>query len=530
MTARAGAIAAPSDGRALLLLLAFTEGAAVMIAQIAGAKMLAPLYGSSLYVWGAVIGITLVSLTAGYFLGGLLSYRERRREMVYWFMLIAGLLIVLMPTAAHALMTMVGDMETIRAILLLTLIYLSPPLLLLGTTPPLIISILANEVHESGNTAGRVYAISTVGGILGTFGAGFWLIPEFGLTQTAIAAGLGLSILPLILLLGQRHWAALAAPVLIAAILFPRGGALDHPHVDILYESEGLLGQLKVMDIRFPRPDGSIARTDRVLFVNRTGQTWVNRDTGEPVWDYVRYMTSIASLAPEGSRTLLLGLGGGIVAKKMQMLGHTVDSVELDERIAMIARDWFDLEHSGDIIVDDGRHFLRSTDRRYDLIIFDVFQAEVPPAHMLTVEAFRELRGLLKPGGFVIINYSGFITGSTGRGARSIYRSLLEAGWQVNLLPTGADEHTRNNLMVVTDGQFDFSLPPRWSVRIDGRPQPLSQFFMDPAGIRLDDALILRDNRPVLEKLNLEPAAIWRKAYNEHFTQRFLKEGIPLFE
>jgi predicted membrane-bound spermidine synthase len=529
VTARAGAIAAPSDGRALLLLLAFTEGAAVMIAELVGAKMLAPLYGSSLYVWGAVIGITLISLTAGYYLGGLLSYRKRRREMVYWFMLTAALLIVLMPTVAHQMMTAIGDMETIRAILLLTSIYLLPPLLLLGATPPLIISILANEVHESGNVAGRVYAISTVGGILATFGAGFWLIPEFGLTRTAIAGGIGLSILPLVLLVGRRHWPALVYPVLLVAILMPRGATIDHPRVDILYESEGLLGQLKVMDIGFPRPDGSIARTDRILFVNRTGQTWINRDTGEPIWDYVKFLTTIGSLAPEGSRTLLLGLGGGIVAKKMQQLGHTVDSVELDERIAKIARDYFGLEHSGDVIVDDGRHFLRSTDRRYDLIIFDVFQAEVPPAHMLTLEAFRELHGLLNPGGFVVINYSGFITGSTGIGARSIYKTLLEAGWHVDLLPTGLQEDTRNNLMIASDGSLDFNRP-RVPITVSGRIQPLPRFFMDPAEIDTDDALILRDNRPVLEKLNLEPAAIWRKAYYEHFTKRFLDMGIPLFE
>lgn len=529
MTTRAGALAAPSDGRALLLLLAFTEGATVMIAQIAGAKMLAPMYGSSLYVWGAVIGITLVSLTAGYYLGGLLSYRQRRRELVYWCMLIAGLLIVLMPTAAHTLMTMVGDIETIRAILLLTLIYLSPPLLLLGMTPPLIISILANEVHASGDTAGRVYAISTVGGILGTFGAGFWLIPDFGLTRTAIAAGIVLSILPLILLLGRRQWLALLSPVLLAVMLLPRDGDIDHPRVEILYQSEGLLGQLKVMDIGIVDQQGVVRRTDRVLFVNRTGQTWINRETGEPVWDYVKFLNTIGSLAPEGSRTLLLGLGGGIVAKKMQALGHTVDSVELDERIAMIARDYFDLDHSGDIIVDDGRHFLRSTDRRYDLIIFDVFQAEVPPAHMLTLETFRDLRGLLNPGGFIVINYSGFITGSTGIGARSIYKTLLEAGWHVDLLPTGLQEHTRNNLMIVSDGQLDYTRP-RVHITVNGQVQPVSRFFMDPAEIDMEDAQILRDNRPVLEHMNLEAAAIWRKGYYEFFTKQFTQEGMPLFK
>lgn len=516
-------------GPPLLLALAFTEGAAVMIAELVGAKMLAPLYGSSLYVWGAVIGITLISLTSGYYLGGLLSYRRRRREIVYWFMLTAGLLIVLMPILAHHLMSTLGDMDTVPAILLLTSIYLLPPLLLLGATPPLIISILAGEVDEAGNTAGTVYAVSTVGGILATFGAGFWLIPDFGLTRTAIAGGIGLSILPLILLLGRRHWPALAYPALLIFALLPRGPAGEHAGVDILYQSEGLLGQLKVIDISFVSPDRSLRRTDRVLFVNRTGQTWINRDSGEPMWDYVKYLQSAASLLPTGSRALLLGLGGGIVAKKMQELGYTVDSVELDERIAKIARDYFGLQLNGELVVDDGRHFLRRTDRRYDLIVFDVFQAEVPPAHMLTLETFKDLQRLLNPGGFILLNYSGFITGSAGLGARSIYRTLLEAGYRVELLPTGAQEDTRNNLFIVTRGDVDFA-HPRAPIVIGGRPRPLSDFFMDPAQIDVEDALVLRDNKPILEKLNIEAASIWRKSYYRHFTKPFLDMGIPLFD
>lgn len=528
MTAQAATAAVPHSSRPLLLTLAFTEGAAVMIAELAGAKMLTPLYGSSLYVWGAVIGITLISLTAGYYIGGLLSYRKARREIVYWCLLLASVFILLMPITAHSMMTTIQDMGTIQAILLLTTLYLLPPLVLMGMTPPLIISILASEVDEAGNTAGKVYAISTVGGILGTFGAGFWLIPEFGLTKTAMFGGIMLAILPLFLLLRQRHYPALAWPLVLVLVLLPRDPAGSHPDIDILYESEGLLGQLKVMDITFHAQGQS--RTDRVLFVNRTGQTWIVRDTGEPVWDYVHYLRSISSLAPEGSRSLLLGLGGGIVAHKLQELGHTVDSVELDERIAKIARDYFDLDHSGDVIVDDGRHFLRSTDRRYDLIVFDVFQAETPPAHMLTVEAFRELRSLLNPGGFVVLNYSGFITGSTGIGARSVYRTLLEAGYEVALLPTGSDEATRNNLMIATDGQFDFDVPPRAPIMVNREPQPLSRFFHDPDAINLDDAWVLRDNQPILEKLNIEPATVWRQSYYEHFTKPFLEQGIRLFD
>lgn len=521
---------APRPAPALLLALSFTEGAAVMIAELVGARMLAPLYGSSLYVWGAVIGITLISLTLGYYLGGLLSFR-RRRELVYWLMLIAAVLITAMPSVAQTLMTAWTDMETVKAILLLTTIYLLPPLLLLGATPPLIISILSSEVADAGKTAGLVYGVSTIGGIVATFAAGFYLIPDFGLTRTALGTGVALAVLPFVLLLGARHYPAVAAPAALAALLMVSLQPVkEHPGVEFRYQSEGLLGQIKIADIHLINNVTKSKVTDRVMFVNRTGQTWINLSTAEPRWPYVHYLQSLGSVQPPGSRALLLGLGGGIVARNLQAEGYTVDSVELDRRVAKIAIKYFDLTPNGDTVVDDGRHYIRSTHRRYDLIVFDVFQAEIPPAHMLTLETFRELKDLLNPGGFVAINYSGFLTGSVGYGARSIYKTLLAAGYRVRVLPAGSQgEETRNNVFVATLDDQDFSAP-RIPVMEDGRPRAPADLFMDPAAIDVEHAMVLTDDQPILEKLNLEAAAIWRAEYLEYFTKPFLQMGIPLFE
>ncbi|MBK8163477.1 MAG: fused MFS/spermidine synthase [Gammaproteobacteria bacterium] len=520
-----GASAAPR----LLLTLAFTEGAAVMVAELVGARMLAPQYGNSLYVWGAIIGVTLISLTLGYYLGGLLSYRRRRTELVYWFLLVAAFLIALMPTLAHTLMVALDGMGAVRAILLATSLYLLPPLLLLGATTPLIISILSRDVADAGGVTGMVYATSTVGGILGTFAAGFYLIPDFGLTRTAVAAGIVLAILPFVLLLRLRHYPALLYPLALVLLLMPGAADKPHPGVRVLYQSEGLLGQLKVVDVSYTTPDGRSHKNDRILFVNRAGQTWVNLDTGQAVWEYVHYLKTIGSVLPPGARVLLLGLGGGMTARNMQAIGHSVDSVELDERVPDIARRYFGLAGDSKVIVDDGRHYLRNTRERYDLIIFDVYQAEIPPAHMLTLETFRELQQRLNPGGFVVISYTGFLTGPTGYGARSIYKTLLAAGYEVSLVPTGANEDTRNNIYIATLGAVDFTRP-RAPLVIGGQVRSLPELFIDPALLDLEQAMVLRDNQPILEKLNLEAAAIWRASYHRIFTRPFLEMGIPLFE
>lgn len=511
-----------------LIALAFFEGAAVMMAELSAAKMLAPVYGSSLYVWGTIVGITLVSLTAGYYLGGMLSRRRSRQAMVLWFMLVAAVLIAAMPHLARPLLPVFVELGTIPAILLLSTTLLSPALLLLGATSPLIISLLADRIEDSGRAAGTIYGVSTIGGILGTFAAGFFLIPWLGLTLTTLLAGLLLIALPLVALLHQRRFEAVALPLIAVTMLALQPDLENHPDVDVVYESEGLLGQLKVIDFTYSLPNQA-PRTDRILFVNRTAQTWINRDTGEPVWDYMPYIQSVASLLPEGSRALLLGLGGGTIALQLQEVGMTVDSVELDRRIADVGRNYFGLEHSGDIFIDDGRHYLRATDRRYDLIIFDVFQAEVPPAHLLTLETFRDLQHRLTPGGFVIVNYSGYLSGTTGRGARSIYRTLTEAIEHVTVIPTSDDEHTGNNLFIASSQPLDLS-SPRMPLVVNGRAFRLPGLVMDPRQIPLEDAVVLRDNRPVLEKLNLEAAVRWRQTYYEHFTRPFIDKGVPIFE
>ncbi len=513
----------------LLLFLTFCEGAAVMIAELTGARMLAPLYGSTLYVWGAVIGVTLLSLALGYWLGGVVSRGQRLIERLCVLLLIAALLIIAMPGLAHWLMLRLDHLPPIPAILIQVSLYMAPALLLLGASPPLVIAALAGRAEESGQMAGTVFAISTIGGILGTFLGGFWLLPEFGLARTAMVAGLALGFMPLSILLMRRRWPALAAPVLAALLLWPSTPEPLKPGVTVVYQSEGLLGQIKVVDVPARLPAGLPPRTDRILFVNRMAQTWVNRETGTSMWGYVNYLRTIGSLLPEGSRVLLLGLGGGIVARDMQRLGHVVDSVELDVRIVDVAQRHFGLAPNGDIRVDDGRHYLRSTSRRYDLIILDVYQAEIPPGHMLTLEAFSEMRRVLNPGGVFVINYPGYISGSIGLGGRSIYRTLLETGFQIDVLPTGRDEGSGNNLYIAAPEGLDYSRPRVPVIRGAGIV-PLPALFLDPASVDLDDALILRDNRPVLEKLSLEASRRWREDYYEYFTRPFLELGIPLFD
>ncbi|HHH36635.1 MAG TPA: hypothetical protein ENK48_07390 [Gammaproteobacteria bacterium] len=507
--------------RRLLLCLSFTEGAAVMIAEIAGAKMLTPVYGSALYVWGTVLGVTLAALTTGYYVGGLLSHRPGRRLILYWCLAGAGLMIAFMPSLARGLMFTFEDMGPVPAVLILSCLYLLPPLLLLGATSPLIIGLISGQVRDAGAAAGTVYAISTLGGILATFLTGFFFIPEYGLSRTALATGLLLAVLPTLCLLSRRQTSAILVPIVLLLLMTP-DDRRQRSDIRVLHMSEGLLGQLLVADIPLVNRQTGQRRMDRMLFVNRMGQTWVDLASGRSRMRSITHIRALSRLLPRGSRILLIGLGGGVLARDLLADGHQVESVELDERIVEVAHRYFGLPTDSVVHVDDGRHFLRTARGPYDMVILDVFKGEVQPAHLLTVETFREIRALLRPRGMLAINFNAFLRGERGLSGRSLLKTLETADFRVAILPTHEGEEG-NNIYVGT--LVDLGLKES---RLPVRGRPLGALLLDTAAIDRGDALVFTDDHPLLEKLNQEATAVWRAGYRR-YAKQFLARGVPLF-
>jgi predicted membrane-bound spermidine synthase len=178
--------------------MSFIEGGALMVTEIAGAKLVAPFYGNSLYVWAAVLGLTLGGLAAGYFAGAYVSRRWPRHDVLYAIMLLAALLMALMPWTAAAVMAASSGLDLRPGIVLSCLVFLFPPLVCFGMASPLIIRLLSVDGASSGHVSGKVYAVSTLGGIIFTILVAFHTIPEIGLRQTLLAGAVLLAILPLL--------------------------------------------------------------------------------------------------------------------------------------------------------------------------------------------------------------------------------------------------------------------------------------------------------------------------------------------
>lgn len=517
-----------------LLIIAFAEGATVMACELLGAKMTAPFFGTSLYSWASVLAVTLSGLAAGYYIGGLLTTRFSSLRMLFYILLASGLFLFMMPWLATLTMSALAGMSLSAGLLLSMLIFLLPPILLFGMVSPVIIHLLVHDLSDTGKTAGRVYGISTVGGVINTLLMGFWIIPEFGLKGPAMIYGTVMAILPFILLPLPKKGIAGIAAVLILLIGFSLQKGKDSNETrqlfTIRYSSEGLLGQVKVVDYA-NRMDEFGVLPLRGLLVNNTWQTVIHRQDGTGMLDYTYFLDPLLSKYGKDDKALLIGLGGGTVPSMIRKYGPELTVVELDERLPKLAKRFFGMAQDTKVIVDDGRHFLRQDEASYDLIIFDAFLGENPPWHLLTLETFEQVRGKLNPGGAFLIEFYGFLEGEDGQAARSVFYTLQAAGFVPEAIMTGEEPGLNSNfIFIATESGFDFDdLDYSQKKYTDKSITDLRLQLMDPEKFYDSEPVILADNLPALDHMLMRPARTWRESMNEHFRDLLMQDGKPVF-
>lgn len=510
---------------AFILLLSFLEGAAVMTVELVGAKILAPIFGTSLYVWAATLGITLFALTTGYYTGGYISSKSKNVTTIYLILLLAGLFTLLMPLSSYYILNATINFDVRLGASISLLVFMFPPLLLMGMTSPLIIHFFTQHAEKAGKSAGTVYAISTLGGILSTFLTGFYLLPELGIKYTILISGITLILPTLIALIYHKKFQDLLLLIFIFPIsYFLFNNNFGESDYKILYNKDGILGQVKIVEHPYITNENDTIQV-RAMLVNNTAQTITNLNKpGEDLWDYAYYFPAAASVFPKGSKALLCGLGGGTIVRQFQKLGFEIEVVEIDERIKETAIEFFDVSTEIPIHVDDARHFINKTEKKYDLVTYDMFLSETPPAHLFTKECFDEVKNILTEKGMIMMNFYGFISGDKGKAARSVYNTLVSCGYHVNLLVTPADnEFERNLIFLASLDKKDFSTI---SYAEDDKKtlSDLTKNFLDVNQIDFSDAPILSDNKPQLEHIYLPAAIAWRQGVNEQYTKILLKK------
>lgn len=294
-----------------------------------------------------------------------------------------------------------------------------------------------------------------------------------------------------------------------------------------LHTSEGVLGQVKVID--FGWKVGKEFTQARALLVNNTWQTAVSIQSGISLLSYVYHLLPVIKEYPEDSEMLVIGLGGGGLLREMQGAGYSPDVVELDGRLPNLAKEYFGLELKGEMIVDDGRHYLNQNEKKYDVVILDVFQGEVAPWQLLTFEAFEKIEESLNSNGLLAIEFFGNVRNEEESIALSaVVKTLQKVGFEVQIINVAE----REKLILASKGKPINLHGVGFSGKYyeDKDISDLSKWLVEKEKLDTASVPLLTDNLPVLEKMTLNSAKKWRQYQNKMFRDYFVAFGVEGME
>jgi spermidine synthase len=397
----------------LLRTLVFAGGFAAIGVELTASRLLAPYFGSSTFIWASLIGVTLAFLSLGYLLGGRLADRYPRRELLYALGAVAAVAIGIIPFTARPLLD--GSLQAFRDLdasafygtLAGTLFLLAPPVTLLGFISPFAIRLELDDVASAGQTAGSLYALSTVGSITGSFLPVLVLIPMIGTKATFIALSLTLLVPAVVGLIATRTrpvaLAAAAAGIALPALALAGPDAVrPADRGTLLDERESAYNYIQVVE----------EDRRRLLILNEGHAVHSIYDpdellTGGP-WDYFMIAPLLAEDAAAPRDALLIGLAGGTAARQISAAYGPIPivGVEIDPEIDTVARDYFALDDLANVetVVADGRYVLRSDDRDFDLIGVDAYRQPYIPFQLTSREFFQDAADHLRPGGVAVVN------------------------------------------------------------------------------------------------------------------------------
>lgn len=409
-----------------LFFTAFLTGAIVMALEILGSRLLAPVFGNSLFVWGALIGVVLAAMSSGYAFGGWMSDRHPGGSVLSGLLLGAGLWTLLLAGAGQPVLFHVSSLiEDPRwGPCLAAAVLVAPPAFGLSGVLPALLRLAIQDMGHLGRHTGRMIAVSTIGSLVGTWGTSFYLLSWLGTHM--LIAWLGVAQVGLGVLWGTRAAAAgkaigtllLAATVSALWVAWHPLSMLPPP----VHQEDSPYQQVRVRD------DDLF----RYLILDRTFHAVMWR--ADPLQLYLPYsqmMMLALGWAPEAKRGLILGHGGGSLAK---WLGRywpemELDTVEVDPSVALAAERYFDYQPGPrhHVHVKDARAFLQSTDAQYDVIWMDAFARHLIPFHLTTREFFAELKSHLSPNGVVAVNLASSGEGGDLLRERAVVSTLRSA-------------------------------------------------------------------------------------------------------
>lgn len=381
----------------------------VMVIELLGSRIIGPPFGVSLFIWTSLITVALVSLALGYWFGGALADRKTSHGALFAVIFLAGVFVLLIPLTKGFIISAALILGLRAGSLASSVALFGPPLFLLGIVSPYIVRLYLNAEMGVGRTVGRLYAVSTFGSFIGTVMTGFVLIPGLGVNNIIYLTSF------ILFALSAGYWAFFRRRALVAAVLaipvvlaaapseLPSKIRPDGTKVSVIEKKDSPYGQIKIVDYSY----GDV--TFREFLLENMIQGAVDVSTGLPISKYTYYAEQLAlAYAREPKQALVIGLGSGILPRRFSAYGIETDVVEIDPGVVEAASRHFSYDTDRHrTFIQDGRYFLRSPGKAYDVIFVDAFSGDTPPSHLVSMESFELMKKRLTGHGVLVMNFVG---------------------------------------------------------------------------------------------------------------------------
>lgn len=378
----------------------FISGAAVLAVEILGTRILGPFYGVSLFLWSALITVTLAALSVGYSIGGRWADQGATSSRLYMIIAGAGVWLMLIPLIDKPLLRLADGFSLRSAVLVAAVVLFFLPLTLLGMVSPYAIRLRTMHLSEVGRSAGNLYAVSTIGSVIAALLMGFFLIPNIGVSRLTLSIGAVLLITATVGMFIDKKYktasnAGFALSLIGLLMLWKAPLESAQPRQGLAAIEPSAYAELRVLDTENGRHlliDGGIHTIVDTL-------NWKSNFPYTAVMDLPKYFFNYPG------KMLLIGLGGGSLVKNYHVEGWKIDVVEIDPKVTAFAYRFFGLDSSeANIFHQDGRQFLLTHHDVYDIILVDAFGSSAIPFHLITAEAFGLMKERLRPHGVLAMN------------------------------------------------------------------------------------------------------------------------------
>ncbi|MFZ4764687.1 MAG: fused MFS/spermidine synthase [Roseimicrobium sp.] len=464
----------------LLAFICFAAGAAVMVIEISANRLLAPHFGNSIYTWTALIGVVLVALSAGAWMGGALADKLGRVDLLGWLLSGAAVLTMLIPALNKLLAPSLAGSGLISGPVFISTLLFALPAVLLGAVSPASVRFysMVNYDTQVGHAAGVISMLGSLGSFVGTFLSGFFLLSTFGVTTIFLVTGILLLVLALVAFWMARSSPQSQAKSVVATMLAVGLGSLVQTPADarVVHRHDSFYHQIEVVE------QGLGENEERYLKLDSTMEGGMRIRDGALVLEYQNFWR-LAELNDDLKlkRALFIGAGAfGMPEELSRQHGEAhVDVVEIDPAVIEIGRRFFKLDEHPRVHAhaSDARRFLKESAGGYDLIFGDAYNGvRHIPAHLVTREFFEEVESKLSAQGVFLMNVIAAAEGEKAELLGHLLATLRSVFSTVEAFTVrGAGTEVQNVILLAANQSWKpwledkFYLPGSLSSKLTGR-------------------------------------------------------------